>query len=86
MVPFIILGIVAIIFYYGFIKGGVFPLMLLFIGPFAGGALMIKHFPSTSKTLLTITPWTNIHYSLSWAVVLSFFIIVIGIGWFMRDV
>lgn len=80
MIELIALGFVLYLFYYLFIKGVAWPILLFVIG-IGGGRILVKQwFPITSKIAATI-----FSIEISWAAIICFLIIVMALGVVMGD-
>lgn len=83
--PIVIILVALTAFWWLFIRGVGWAILLIIIMPFLC-AFGIKHYlPATSATCITITPFGNAHWEISYAYLLSFVIIFLGVNYIVRE-
>jgi len=76
----VVLVILAGLFYWGLIRGNLFPPLALFIGVIGGRTLFIHWIPSTAKPIMTF-----MGYEVSIAAFISALIMIMAFGYFLKD-
>jgi len=75
----VMLVILGALFYLLFIKGYVWKILLLTIVPYWCSIVLGRYIPVLRNDAFIFTPWQHEHIGISWALVISFGLIVIGI-------
>jgi hypothetical protein len=44
-----------------------------------------RYIPVLSNAAFIITPWTHWHIGVSWAIIISFAVVIIGLGYFGKQ-
>lgn len=66
------------------------PILLFVFGVLGGESFLTKYFPTSKSILFVLGPiyWpqpSGISYNVSWAVIISAVIVLLGIGYFTKD-
>lgn len=69
------LGIIIYLFYYLFIKGAIWPILLFIIGVGGGRMLVKQYIPITNTAAITLSG-----YNITWATVICFIIVTLALG------
>jgi hypothetical protein len=77
----VIIAIVFYVFYFLFIKGVGWGILLFIFGAIGGKMLITYLIPSSDKTAITL----GTSYGLSYAAVSSLIIVILGIGFLSKD-
>jgi hypothetical protein len=76
----VVLVILAFIFYWCFIRGNAYPILMFWFCVVGGRILIIKQFPTTTQTIMTF-----MGHSVSYASFLAALVAILAAGYFLRD-
>jgi hypothetical protein len=76
----VILFIIAVLFWWGIVKGNFFPPLAFIFCTIGGRSLIASWFPTTTQTIMTF-----MGHSVSYASFLAALVAILAAGYFLRD-
>jgi len=79
IIALISIAIICWIFYFLFIKGNAWPILLIIFGITGGSYYIKQYFPDSCQTIITF-----MSYEISWATFIATIITILGVGFIME--